>query len=516
MVRSSLLGGSRIAVNTAVTYLRSLFAAFLVLFSSRWALLELGVTDYGIYSIVGSILYIVVFLHTVLANSDSRFFAICIGEGDDDGLLRVFNASLSLHLVMPLLTFIIGYLIGEYAINNWLVIPEERIPCTILVFRIVMVASFINMVSVPFISLFTAYQNIAENTIISFVQTVLIFISAFVLRYMNGDKLLLYTTLVSLSQALTRMIQVIVAIRMYPCARIETKYFFEGFYSKKILKYCFWSLLGDLGHLFRTQGIAAITNIYFGPAGNAALGIANQVSMQACNLTNALVGATAPEIYTRVGIGDKRSALLLADRLSKIGVILMLVISVPLIVNIDAILRIWLVNPPEGSSILCVSFMIMFIIEKINSGHLQYLSGINRLATVQILILISYISAVLLPFCGLFSLGLLGIGISCIVSMILTRLSILICMKKYVHYSIYNFIKSNVIRLANSLIIFLIIYLLIYNMIDFSAMNLWEVIMSCLISMLIVGMLVMYVYLDNAEKEYVNGFVKRLIKLCGK
>lgn len=57
----------RIAVNTIVSYGRTLLSVCLVLFSSRWTLQQLGAVDYGLYNLIGSILIIVVFLNTVIS-----------------------------------------------------------------------------------------------------------------------------------------------------------------------------------------------------------------------------------------------------------------------------------------------------------------------------------------------------------------------------------------------------------------------------------------------------------------
>ena len=128
----------RIAVNTIVSYGRTLLSVCLVLFSSRWTLQQLGAVDYGLYNLIGSILIIVVFLNTVISNGDSRFFALGIGKGDKKELSKVFNTSLSIHLFMPLVIVFIGFFIGEWAIRDFLVVPAERLQSTLWVFRITM------------------------------------------------------------------------------------------------------------------------------------------------------------------------------------------------------------------------------------------------------------------------------------------------------------------------------------------------------------------------------------------
>ena len=39
----------RIVLNTAVTYIRTIFAAIVAIFTARWVLQGLGADDYGLY-----------------------------------------------------------------------------------------------------------------------------------------------------------------------------------------------------------------------------------------------------------------------------------------------------------------------------------------------------------------------------------------------------------------------------------------------------------------------------------
>lgn len=504
---SEIKGSKRIAINTIVSYGRTLLSVCLVLFSSRWTLQQLGAVDYGLYNLIGSILLIVVFLNTVISNGDSRFFALGIGRGDEEELSKVFNTSLSIHLFMPAVVVLIGIFIGEWAIRDFLVVPVERLQSTLWVFRITMFTSFFTMIAVPFSSLFIAYQNIVVYTFITFTQTILVFLSAYLLRYFNTDKLVLYAILVAFSQIITYSLQIVIASRKYKCAKINTSYFFNRYYTSEIIKFSFWNMLGDLGHLVRTQGISIIVNLYFGPKGNAALGIANQVSMQACNLTNAMSGATAPEIYRRAGEHDFKSAAKLADYTSKIGVFLMCLLGIPISLNIDSILHLWLVDVPEGTSILCFCFIIMFVAEKLTMGQQKYLSAIGKVALVNCLIFAFYCSSVLLPFMGLLNYGLLGIGISCIVSMGLSRLSIVYCMKKYTDYGYWYFVRTFLVPM--------LFVATIYSIIDyfyvFDSNNLLSLLFACMISCIFTFIICGMLLFTTEERNRILGmFVKKI------
>lgn len=457
-----LTGSKRIAANTVISYSRTLISIVFVLFSSRWVLEELGTVDFGLNSLVGSIMAIVLFLNTVLANGDARFFALGIGQNDQTELNKVFNTLLSLHIALPLIVSTMGLLIGEYIIRYYLVIPPERLQSTLIVFRISIFVSLLNMMTVPFSALFVANQNILESSLISLFQTFLLFISAYSLRFFSGsfDKLIIYSIMVSLVYIIVSAIMVVLSCRKYECTKIRTNYFFNRKLSSEVLSFSFWNMLGDFGHLIRTQGTSIIVNLFFGPSGNAALGIANQVAIQSANLTNAMISSTRPEIYRRAGERNLQSAMVLSNLTSKIGLFLILVVGVPVLLNLDDLLKLWLVNVPPGAGILCECFIFMFVIEKMAVGQDSYLCAIGEVALVNVLIMVFYSSALIFPFCGLIRLGIGGIGISCILSMILSRCSIIYCMGKYTDFSLVSYMKSTVVPV-------LLISLIIYGFVQF-------------------------------------------------
>ncbi len=455
-----LTGSRLIAANTVFSYSRTLISITLVLFSSRWVLEGLGTVDFGLYSLVGSILAIVLFLNKVLANGDARFFALGIGKNDEEELNKVFNTLLSLHLAMPFILTVIGLVVGEFVMRYYLVIPPERLQASIIVFRITMIVSMFTMMTVPFSSLFVAYQNIFESTLFSLLQTFLMFIIAYSLRLLpnSSDKLIIYAIMASSVSFLVAIIIVVASHIKYKCTKIHVKFFFDKKLSQSVLKFSFWNMLGDLGHLIRTQGISVIVNLYFGPTGNAALGIANQVSIQSSNLTNAMASSTRPEIYRRTGERNYSSAFALSNLTSRIGLFLILVVSVPVLLNLDSLLAFWLVKVPYGASVLCKCFIFMFVIEKMTIGENSYLNAIGRVALVNVLKVLLYSTALIFPFCGLLQLGLAGIGISCLLSMILTRCSIIYCIQKYVEFDILQYIKTTVV--PTFLLLLVIFYML--------------------------------------------------------
>lgn len=373
----------RIVLNTIATYTRSVVGAALALFASRWVLNSLGEVDFGLFSLVGSILVFITFLNTVMAGSAARHYAFAMGRDDAGDVNRWFNAALSMHIVMGLILGLLGWQIGEFVITHYLTIPPERLAACLWVFRVSLLSAFVNMLSIPFIAMFTAKQRITDLAVWNMLYSILIFILAWILRYIPGDRLKFYAFGMVCIIAFIQCAQMLWALVAFRECRVRYHQWFDMCRLKEIFSFASWSLIGNLGMLLRNQGSAILLNIQFGPKVNAAYGIANQVSTQTNQLAAAMIGAFSPEITTSEGRGDRTRMLSLSQRASKFGTILVLFFAVPLMVEMEYVLKIWLREPPLYTSTLCRLILVTFIIDRLSVGNMLSVIARGKIAAYQ-------------------------------------------------------------------------------------------------------------------------------------
>ena len=373
----------RIILNTAAIYTRSVFALGLALFSSRWILNALGQTDFGLFAVVGSLIVFITFLNSVMAGSASRHFAYAIGQGEPEDVRRWFNAAFSIHLCLAAGLVLSGWPIGEYIIKNYLTIPQGRIESCLWVFRISLAATFFGMVSAPFIAMFTAKQHISEIARWGMIQSVLNFILAFVLTRASGDLLVFYACGMAIIPIFIQACQIFRAVFLFRECSMERRYWFDKHRLKEFFSFAIWNLVGSFGVLLRNQGSAILLNIFFGPKMNAAYGVANQVSAQANQLSTAMMGAFSPEITSCEGRGDREGMLSLSLRSTKFATILILLFTIPLMVEMEYVLKIWLRQPPEYAAMFCRLIMTTFVIERLTSGYMLAVNAHGKIAAYQ-------------------------------------------------------------------------------------------------------------------------------------
>lgn len=373
----------RIALNTLATYGRSVVAAGLALFSSRWVLSALGQTDFGLYSVVGSIIIFLVFLNSILAAGSARFFAYSIGKGDSEEVNRWFNVAIGIHCCMSVVLLAIGWPLGEWVVRSFLTIPPDRVESSVWVFRFAMVAAFFSMLFVPYMAMFNAKQKITEVALIGLLQTLLTFALAFSLQHFGIDRLIVYGFGMMAIITLTQAIQVYRAMVLFPECAIKTTYWFDRSKLKQLFGFTSWIMIGGTGAMLRDQGSAVLLNLYFGPKENAGYAIATQVSAQTNQLSMAMVGAFSPEITASEGRGDRERMLTLANQASKLGTLMILIFSIPIIIEIEHILKIWLITPPPLAGIFCTIMLITFVIDRLSVGSMLAINAHGKIAGYQ-------------------------------------------------------------------------------------------------------------------------------------
>lgn len=373
----------RLVLNTAATYGRSVFALALALFSSRWVLNSLGQSDYGLFSLVGSVIVFITFLNGVMAGSVSRYLAYAIGRGDPEDVTHWFNTALSLHLCFAFSLVLIGWPIGDYVIAYVFHIPPERIPACLWVFRISLVSAFASMVSIPFVAMFTAHQNITEISAWGILQTVLSFTLAYTLTQISGDRLLFYAIGMVAIIVLIQAVMIVRAFSIFRECRIVAKQWFDVRRLKDIFSFAIWNLIGNAGPTFRDQGSNILLNLFFGPGVNAAFGIAKQVSAQASMLSGAMTGALLPELTASEGRGDRQRMLALSHRAGKFGAILVMLFAIPLIAEMDYVLKLWLRTPPPYTGLFCQLILSAYIMSRLGDGYMAAVNAAGKIAASQ-------------------------------------------------------------------------------------------------------------------------------------
>lgn len=392
----------RVFINTGALYIKIFVNTILVLFSTRYVLAALGAVDYGIYVVVGGVMGFMGFLTSAMATSSQRHLTYELGRGDHLQLVRIFNGCFFLHLLLALLIIVLGETLGLWFLDNILNIPEARQTAAFWVFQFTVVASVCYVISVPYQALLTAHEALALVALFGIIQSVLIFSVALWLGGYDGPRLESYALLSCVIAILMTLSQVFVSRRRYPESRICHKEWMNRRILSELASFSGWSLFGSLAVVTRSQGVAFLLNIYFGPLANAALGIANQVYGAISQFTQAILQVLSPRLVKHEGSGNREHMLELAVLICKYSFFIGCFWGIPLFVELPAVLNFWLKNPPEHTVVFCRVIVLLYLCDQLSAGLTIPVHAIGMIARVQVIGGLIHISTIPLAFLIIF------------------------------------------------------------------------------------------------------------------
>jgi len=344
----------RIAKNTLMLYARMLLMMFVSLYTSRIILAALGVDDFGIYNVVGGVVVLFSFLNGAMSAATQRFLNYELGRNDAEQVGRVFGMSLLVHIWISVVVVILAETAGLWFLNSKLNIPAPRMEAANWVYQFSVAATLVGIIRVPYDATIIAHERMSFFAYLGIGEAICKLGVACLLGVFSFDKLVLFSGLIFACLFLIAFIGAIYCYRSFDSAR--HKLFFEKKLFYNMLNFSGWSLVGGVAYMCNTQGLNIVMNMFLGVTVNAAMGVANQVNGAIFHFVTSFQTAFNPQIVKYYAEGNKKETDFLVLRASKISFFLMLFLTLPVAVNVDFILELWLkVVPHYASAFVCVS-----------------------------------------------------------------------------------------------------------------------------------------------------------------
>ena len=354
------------------------------LYTSRIVLNALGVDDYGIYNIVGSVIVAFSFISGPLGAATQRFYNFELGKNNKENVNSVFNHSLVIYLILSIILLATIELAGLWFIYNQMQLPVERMDAALWAFHLSVLCFVFSLLKVPYESLIIAHEKMSFYAYISIVEVLLKLLNAFCLLYITVDKLKLY----SVNQLVITWI--ILGCIMAYCKRkfiyVRLQKMWNIFIFKQLLGFSGWSLFGSLASMSANQGLNLLLNVFYGVAVNAAMGIANQISSSVNQFVSNFQIAFRPQIVKTYATGNMAELRKLISNTSKYSYLLLFMLVCPLCFNIDFLLRVWLKNVPEYTSVFCIFILIYALLETLSAPMWMTVQATGKIRTYQLVI----------------------------------------------------------------------------------------------------------------------------------
>ena len=498
---------SRIIKNSGILYVRLLITTIVGLISTRLLLHALGVSDYGLYTIVGGIVGIMAFLNTVMISTTYRYIAYEMGKGNYTNINQVFNISLIIHLCLAVLLILLAETIGRFYINNYLNVPGGKVTDALFVFRFSICGAFFSIISIPYQGLITAQENFLVRASIEVIRSLSRLGAVFLVIYYLGNRLRLYSVLMMIVMIIPPVLFFLYCNRKYPSL---IKWNFQKNWSKykEMIGFSGWVMLGGAASVGKIQGSALIINSFFGTILNASFGIANQVNNLISMFSKNLSQAAIPQITKSYGGDNIDRSTELVLFISKYSFFLMLLPALPILLEIDFILKLWLKDVPEYTSAFVKLMIIYALIETISSGIPAVIQASGKIK--WFMIIYSTILLLSLPVAYfLFTLGLppYFITVVFISALIFAILTDLILLKKILSFNVKALIEKVYFRIF-AVVVLLLPLFLVRNLIS-SGFS--RFIIISILSVVLYFIVIYFVGIEKRERIVIVNILKKVI-----
>lgn len=492
-----------IVKNTLFLYFRMFITMIVSLYTVRVVLKTLGVVDYGVYNVIGGVVTTLAFITDVLANASQRFFAVELGKKESNRLQQIFGLIIFAYVLTAIVVFLLAETIGLWFVKSKMDIPIDRMDAAIVVFQFSVASFLIGLITSPFNAMIIAKERMNIYAYVSILQVFLKLGIVYLLVVLPYDKLKLYALLMFIVISFTNSIYIFICRCNFP----ETKFLFlwDKTIFKSIFAYSSWTLLGTVAYICNTQGLNILFNLFFGPIANAAYAIGNQVKTTINSFAANFFVATRPPMIKSYAEGDYTYTTKLFYYSTKVIFSLLFILIVPLFVEIEFILGLWLGNVeqymPMFVRLMLIYAVVLSISEPITAivqaaGKVKIYHGVVDTFTLLTLPL-SYI---------VFKFGMspyMGFIIS-IMIFIIAHIMRLFILRSIFPFSIREYNRNTVLPFSLAVIATVVS---IYGLISISSNSMLMIILSFVIA---TAFILVFVF-NSAERNYIISIIQSKI-----
>lgn len=354
------------------------------LYTSRVVLKALGVNDFGIYNVVGGVVTMFSILSNSLSSAISRFITYELGKENFTKLKNIFSTAVTIQITLAIVITLIAEIVGLWFLNTKMNIPTERMEAANWTFQFSVITFVINLISVPYNAAIIAHEKMSAFAYISILEALLKLSIAFLIIISPIDKLIFYACLICIISLIIRLIY------GHYCKSHFKECTYSFYWDKDLLKQMFgfagWNFIGSSSALLRDQGGNILINLFFGPAVNAARGIAFQVNTATQNFIASFTMALNPQITKSYASNNYDYMMKLVFKGARFSFYLLLILTLPIFLNTNYILKLWLGIVPEHTIQFIRLILVFTLSESISQPLITAQHATGKIKNYQIIV----------------------------------------------------------------------------------------------------------------------------------
>ena len=375
---------SRVTKNAVLMQVRMLVAMVVGLVTSRVTLQQLGIDDYGAYSLVWGVLTLIVFANNTLCNASVRFLSVDLANSTTGAIKSTFSACRRAHLYTAIVILTVAETAGLAYMIFIANIPDGRFSAVMAVYQISLVIVAATILQSPYSSLLIARERMDVYAGIEIFNVSLKLMLVYLLIVCDSDKLI---TLTVFYAALSL---VVFCCYRYYCRKkfdeAKNVKYIDKAKCRGIIIFSSKDLYGNACVSVRDNGFVLVMNYFFGVAYNAACNIATVANRAFAGLASNVLFAYKPQITMSYARNDFREMSVLVGRSTFGSVAVMGFATAIAIQFMPALLKTWLGTVPDNAVIFTNLLLLTGFVETAfnplvsaihSSGKIKALSFLN-------------------------------------------------------------------------------------------------------------------------------------------
>ena len=499
----------RIAKNTLFLYFRMLLVMGVNLYTSRVVLQILGFEDYGLYNVVGGIVTMFTFLNGSLGSATSRYITFELGRKNFERLNKIFNAALVIHIAMAVFIILLAETVGLWFFYEKMTVPPDRLSAAFWVYQISIITCFFSLTQVPYNATIIAYEDMKIYAYVGIAEVLLKLGVVFLLLVSPIDQLVFYAVLLCLVQVGIMLFYRYYCNGHYPSCKIRM--YKDKNLFREMFSYGVYNLIGNVSVLAQGQGLNILLNMFFGPTVNAARGIAYQVQGAITQFSNNFLTAVRPQIIKSYAEGDLEAMMKLVKQSSCFSFYLMWMISLPVCLEADYLLSLWLGKYPAHTVNFLILVIMLCLIQTIKTPRTTIFHATGHIKWTNIIVGTILCLAFPLAYIAL----KLGGGPEAVfwmanITMLLSEFASVFVLKRYITYSVSDYLLRVHVRcLLVASVSFVVPYWLHDKWLDASFARL---LFTCMLSIVSVAFVSFYLGMDRPLRSRLLQIIRSKVR----
>ena len=497
----------RLAKNSLIMYVQVFLSMIIGFVSARVLLETLGASDFGTYNVVAGFVGTMAIISGPMVSGIQRFFAYDMGKDNDEQLRHDFNTTNFIYIFFGLIIVVLLETVGLWFLDNYMSFENGRMDVVHWVYQLAIFSFFLSVIATPYNALILAHENIFVNTIFEIINRVGNLIIIISLSFIPYDHLVTYSTLAFVLSVLMRIAPQIYCKNKYPESRFYL--FWDKQYFKSIVTYSGFNTIGVLAIVGRTQGLNILLNMFFGPVVNAANAISTQLQGVVSSLYTNIFTPTRPQITKYYAREEFQEMWTLVVRASKMMFYICMIVSVPLGLEAEYVLKLWLGDYPELAAAFLRLSLVVSLFSSSSVLNCAVLQSANKIKREQVFV--ASITLMTLPF----SYVALKFGAEPIIPFLIAVLfqfvSIIVDIQ-VVQYELktkMSFYYLLLLKMYGTCALTLVLPYLVMSMMPSSFLR---ILLVTLISIVSCSVLTYLIILDKTDRSIVTVIVNKIVK----